>query len=152
MPIYVRHYFFSLSNFGMIAGGKWKIKVQGEKNIFKREGENGIKNGCTCLKMASFRIIYFYLFRLCIFFVIFIVICLYVFMSIFLAVVYNNYRSNLKNEVHEAIRQVMTLFIPVERVIKMTLKNDFCLSVRVHVHLPCRCLQQLQVQLEERGP
>ena len=46
----------------------------------------------------------------------------------------------------------MTLFIPVERVIKMTLKNDFCLSVRVHVHLPCRCLQQLQVQLEERGP
>ena len=84
--------------------GKMENKGAGEKNIFKREGENGIKNGCTCLKMASFRVINFLLFRLCIFFVIFIVICLYVFMSIFLAVVYNNYRSNLKNEVHEAIR------------------------------------------------
>jgi len=50
---------------------------------------------------------------LCIFFVIFIVICLYVFMSIFLAVVYNNYRSNLKNEVHEAIRRKKNLLTTV---------------------------------------
>ena len=40
-----------------------------------------------------------------IFFIVFEVICLYIFMSIFLAVVYNNYRKNLKMEVKEAVQR-----------------------------------------------
>ena len=40
-----------------------------------------------------------------IFFIVFEVVCVYIFMSIFLAVVYNNYRKNLKTEVKEAIRR-----------------------------------------------
>merc|ERR1719500_1142628 len=38
-----------------------------------------------------------------IFFIVFEVVCLYIFMSIFLAVVYNNYRKNLKTEVKEIV-------------------------------------------------
>jgi len=38
-----------------------------------------------------------------IFFIIFIIICLYVFMSIVLAAIYNNYRTNLKNEIKHAV-------------------------------------------------
>jgi len=40
-----------------------------------------------------------------IFFIVFEVVCVYIFMSIFLAVVYNNYRKNLKTEVKEAIQR-----------------------------------------------
>ena len=40
-----------------------------------------------------------------IFFIVFETISLYIFMSIFLAVVYNNYKSNLKREVKEAIER-----------------------------------------------
>jgi len=40
-----------------------------------------------------------------IFFVVFQVVCLYIFMSIFLAVVYNNYRKNLKMEVKEVVQR-----------------------------------------------
>ena len=41
-----------------------------------------------------------------IFFIVFEVVCVYIFMSIFLAVVYNNYRKNLKREVKEAIQRI----------------------------------------------
>merc|ERR1719167_788377 len=40
-----------------------------------------------------------------IFFIVFEAVSLYIFMSIFLAVVYNNYKSNLKREVKEAIER-----------------------------------------------
>ena len=40
-----------------------------------------------------------------IFFIVFEVVCLYIFMSIFLAVVYNNYRKNLKTEVKEIVER-----------------------------------------------
>merc|ERR1719430_1859177 len=44
-----------------------------------------------------------------IFFIVFETISLYIFMSIFLAVVYNNYKSNLKREVKEAIERMNDL-------------------------------------------
>jgi len=44
-----------------------------------------------------------------VFFVIFETVCLYIFMSIFLAVVYNNYRNNLKIEVKEAVERKVKL-------------------------------------------
>ena len=40
-----------------------------------------------------------------IFFIVFEVVCIYIFMSIFLAVVYNNYRKNLKMEVKEIVER-----------------------------------------------
>eukprot|EP00092_Neocalanus_flemingeri_P012682 GFUD01013666.1.p1 GENE.GFUD01013666.1~~GFUD01013666.1.p1 ORF type:complete len:812 (-),score=155.83 GFUD01013666.1:49-2484(-) len=40
-----------------------------------------------------------------IFFIVFEVVCIYIFMSIFLAVIYNNYRKNLKMEVKEAVER-----------------------------------------------
>jgi len=40
-----------------------------------------------------------------IFFIVFEVVCLYIFMSIFLAVVYNNYKKNLKGEVKEIVER-----------------------------------------------
>jgi len=55
---------------------------------------------------------------LSIFFIVFIVICLYIFMSIFLAVVYNNYRWNLKNEVQEAIVRKRELVTTVFDLLK----------------------------------
>ena len=44
-----------------------------------------------------------------IFFIVFEVVCLYIFMSIFLAVVYNNYRKNLKMEVKEVVDRKIEL-------------------------------------------
>ena len=44
-----------------------------------------------------------------IFFIVFEAVSLYIFMSIFLAVVYNNYKTNLKREVKEAIERMNDL-------------------------------------------
>lgn len=55
---------------------------------------------------------------LCLFFIVFIIICLYIFMSIFLAVVYNNYRSNLKNEVKVIIKRKRELLTTVFNLMK----------------------------------
>ena len=55
-----------------------------------------------------------------IFFIVFEVVCVYIFMSIFLAVVYNNYRKNLKTEVKEAYERKKEL---VEKAFDM-MKSD----------------------------
>ncbi len=43
------------------------------------------------------------------FFVAYLVVSLYMFMSVFLAVVYNRFRSNLKNEVRESVERAEVL-------------------------------------------
>ncbi|XP_046384151.1 two pore calcium channel protein 1-like [Ischnura elegans] len=54
------------------------------------------------------------------FFIIFITICVFIIMNIFLAVVYNNYRKNLKNEIKKSIYLKRNLLLKAYNLIKTT--------------------------------
>ena len=69
-----------------------------------------------------------------IFFIVYLVLNLYIFMSVFLAVVYNQFKENLKREVRENVERRDAL---LDKVIIFIILNTFVIIYIYHIK---RCL------------
>ncbi|XP_070577946.1 two pore channel protein 2-like [Ptychodera flava] len=82
----------------------------------------------------------------CLFFIAYLIICMYIFMSVILAVIYNNYRKNLKTEVQKSVFQRRRALSKAFDIMKIRCQEMFVITKNRFTAL-MKIVSQISAQL-----